>query len=306
VREKQLLYLKDQDGKEHYYIFQDDEYEILRYKRYYDIIEEKNVIKKNEFFKGQLVLYLGQCADLKDKIYRSSYKTKSLVNLFNEYSSCIGGQPDYIKKNDKISLVPGVIAGGTLSTLKFTGESAYYHYLVMTDFSSSVNVSLGGSLDLILPRNQGKWSIYNDLLYTNYTVDGNYSYTDYSGLKQYNVYSSIGMGYLKWTFMGRFRFQAGKTMIFMNGGFTLARAITERNYRKAESWWYDEYNVKEDIALAYPRYFEQGLAGGLGVQYKNFCLEFRYERTNGISDYQSLKSRISKYYALLSYRFEKK
>ena len=61
-------------------------------------------------------------------------------------------------------------------------------------------------------------------------------------------------------------------------------------------------NPPGEPILQFFRYYEQGLMFGFGCEYKRWSGELRYETSNGISDYTSLKSPVHTEYILVGYK----
>lgn len=91
--EKSLLYLKDQDGKNHFYIF-DEMYTPLLFKQYIQSVYMphyygyKRVVYSNASYKTQIALYLNKCADIQEKMKHLKYEADPLIKLFTYYSEC--------------------------------------------------------------------------------------------------------------------------------------------------------------------------------------------------------------------------
>jgi len=103
--------------------------------------------------------------------------------------------------------------------------------------------------------------------------------------------------------MVRFKYPVGKFFIFINGGITNGIAVSEKNYLKEETRFYSTITFKEGKALDNVWIYEFGLIGGLGIRFKMFSIEARYERGNGFSDYVSVRSSTNRFYFLMGWKF---
>jgi hypothetical protein len=298
--EKSLFYYKNSNGRENFYIKQDTEFDLLVYKRYIKRQDGKPVITEYRKYLGQLTLYLNDCGTIKSKLDNVSYNQKSLIELFQYYYKCSQSDISFQKKTEKIHTEIGVLAGVSLTSLEF--HSGAYAYLVEAGYNPSINFSSGIFFDLILPRNQGKWSFNNEILFSKYKAMG--SYKEYESENNYAITTTeIGYSYFKINNLVRFKYPIGHLFLFINGGVSSGFAINEINYKKIQSKYYTTESVVEELALNDTRIYEQGYILGTGLKYGKLSFELRYEKGNGMSEYISLNSSTKRYYFLLGYKF---
>lgn len=298
--EKSLYLYRSKLGKEQYYIGRDSSYDLLVYKKYLKDQEGKSVIVENRRYIGQLILYLKDCSTIQQKLQNTTYQQNSLEKLFLSYYDCTHSEFEFHKKTEKVNLEFGVLAGMSLTSLKF--KSASYVYLSSAKYQPSIDYSTGFFLDIILPRNNGRWSIYNELLLSSYEVSGQYEI--YEHASNYTiVQTSFGYCYLKMNNMVRIKFPVRKTFLYFNAGISSGIALVEKNYTKVESVLFTQNRITEGKALDKTRKFEIGVLGGIGVRVKRFSCEMRYEYASGMSDYNALVSSTNRLYLLLGFRF---
>lgn len=305
--EKSLYVYKNKDGRENYYIKKASGYELLIYNRYFvllnkhfEIGKRKRVIAENKKYLNQLALYLGDCKSIQSLLQSTTYDQKRLIKLFQDYYECTSSCLYFQKKPDRIRIETGILAGTSVTTLDFRSEN--HEFLVNAAYSPSVNFSSGLFFNLIFPRNQGKWSVYNELLYTSFRVED--VFEDFKHEDLYTITTTeLGYSYLKLNNMIRFRYPTGSFLLFLNGGITNGFAVSETNYKRAESKYYNEDRIKEGRALDDTRKYEQGYLIGTGAKYNRLSVEFRYEKGSGMSEYLNLKSAVNRYYLLVGYRF---
>lgn len=297
---KELYYYKNEDGKENFYIKKGADFELLIYKKYLKTHNGKNVIVENKNYLGQLILYLEDCSDIQTKISGTLYKQKSLNSLFQYYYECSQNDISFQQKRKKHNQL-GFLIGSSLTSLKFSSKN--FSYLINTDYSQSTSISTGLFFDLILPSNQGKWSINNELLFSTYHVKG-----EYEEFENENDYSMIatefGYSYLKINNLLRFKYPLGHTFLYFNAGMSNGFAISVTNYKKEETKYYSRETLVEEPAIDKTRKYEQGYLLGIGIKYNKFSFEIRYEKGNGMSGYKTLVSATNRYYFLLGYRFK--
>lgn len=297
---KSLYFYKNPEGRDNFYIKQETGLELLVYKRYLKQQDGKLVSVENRNYLGQLALYLNDCETINSKLENTSYELTSLIKLFQYYYNCSPSDISFHRKTDRIRSESGLLTGVSLTSLQLLSDE--FPYLVYADYNPSVNLSAGFFLDLILPRDQGKWSIYNELLLTTYKVSG--SYEEFVTENDYTITTTeIGYSYLNINNLVRFKYPVGQCYLFLNGGISNGFAVSESNYKKEESKFYTTSKVDEGLAINDTRKFEQGYVFGTGFRYDRFSFEIRYEMRNGMSKYVTLNSSTKRYYLQLSYRF---
>lgn len=302
---KSLFYFRNNYGNENFYIRQNTQYELLVYKKYLKKREGKNVITENNKYLGQLTIYLSDCVSIQSKIRITKYDEKSLKKLFQYYHECTQSEILYQKDENKIVTDIGILAGVSISFLDFKCDEYIfdaYEYLVNANYSQSNNFTAGMFFDVILHGNQGKWSIYNELLYTTYGF--HYRYDDFEDENRYTITTTeIGYSYIKINNFMRFKYPIGSFYLFLNAGISNGFAIKVINYKHEEIKFYTTEKIVEGNAIDDTRNHEQGYIFGSGIKYKNYSLEMRYEKGNGMSTLQTLNSSTRRYYLLFGYSF---
>lgn len=297
---KSLYYYKNNLGIENFYIRENNIVQLLAYKKYRKSIDSKIAVAENRGYVGQLSTYLKNCSPGTDAIRKTAYDNPDLIKLFEAYYNCKGSSPFYLSTKEKMQPEFGFIAGTSISTLVFTGEE--FDYLVNTNYSNSVNFSGGLSLNIVIPRSLGRWSIYNELLFTSYKVTG--SNIEEIREDYYNEHvSTIARSYLKLNNLIRYKYPLGENFIFINIGISNGFAISESGDFVYQQVFFDQVRPLTSYALENTRSYEQGLIGGMGFQMKRFSIDLRYEKGNGISDVSNLKSSSKRIYFLVGYRF---
>jgi hypothetical protein len=294
------LYLYNTDaGRELFYILQDTTFNMLIYKRYLSDIETSD-IKENKKYLSQLAVYLKDCPTIQQNFKSLQYSRKSLEKLFLTYYDCVEKPLTFQKKQEKLKAEFGAIAGLTLNNLAFGGEESID--LTKLDFKTDVSYSIGTYINLVLARNQGKWSLYNELAFSPYKVENYSEY--YVSENEYTYYTTtLGYSYLKLNTMVRFSYPFGKTSVFINAGMSNGYALSETNQINVEKKFYSSETNEDFPVLAVTRLYEQGIIAGLGGKYDKFSFEFRFERGNGMSAMMNLDSKTTRYLFLLGYKF---
>jgi hypothetical protein len=299
--EKSLLGMKS-SGKQNYYIKEDDNYILLIYKWYQTEQNGKAMKAENRTYRRQLATYLGDCRAMTKSIESSSYSSKSLENIFLTYYACKNDIPTYVQVREKVATEIGVLAGASSTILTFENSRAVQD-IMNYNFASTTGVSLGVSLNIILPRNNRKWSFYNELMYSSYLAEG--GFREVSDENDFRVVEgSLGYGYLKLNNMVRFSYPLGGIRLFVNGGMSNGLALSEINQNSTFTKFYSSESTKQGKVLSETRTYEQGYLLGAGATAGRLSGELRYERGNGMSVFPLLNSRVERFSVLVTFRLK--
>lgn len=298
--EKSLYYYNNNYRIINFYIKQNSDFEYLEYRKYKINKAGRKIIKEENKYIGQLTYYLNDCPTIQTKLKNVKYSKKSLERLFQYYYNCKNSDVKFQKKTEKVSVEGGILAGVSITNFDF--ESEVDKVLNNTKYSSSPNFSAALFMEIILQRNLRKWSLYNEIMYTSYNLDG--TYTEYTNENDFRItYTNLGFSYLKLINMIRFKYPFRRSFIFINAGITNGFAFNETNYKTEEMKYYTIARSQEGVVLEDFRKNEQGFLAGIGTKKNRYSIEFRYEIGNGMSEYSLLKSTTSRYYFLLGFRF---
>ncbi|WP_134088737.1 hypothetical protein [Olivibacter sp. XZL3] len=291
---KSLYFLKNREGQSFFFIKQGDQYVWLGYKRYRKQENGKNLIASNNLYIHQLQQYLNDCKDLILLISQTSYKTSSLNKLFNSYYTCTTDSANYTLPQEKMKTEFGLLMGVSTASFNFTSTQSFY---LSGRHRGSTNLLGGIFLDLGLPRNFNRWSIYNELVVTSYTVEGSLTANQY---QRHDVV--FGQTQLKLTNLLRYKLSSfAEGGFYLNVGMANAFGIAEKNERITHRQYLSDA-VTYDKALEIMRKYEQALVLGCGTNYKRFSLQARVDFGNGFSDYSSFKVSSTRYSLLFGYR----
>jgi hypothetical protein len=244
---------------------------------------------------------------MQTKINNAVYEQKSLENIFDDYYKCAKTKPAYKynkeELNIKLKLDFGMLAGFSSTKLLMSSSDEYtYRYIIGPEYKASTNFSGGLLFDVVLARNQRRWSIYNELLYSSFSVAQHFE-----EITNENIFTlidtKIAYSYLNWNSLLRYKyFVKNDWFMFVNTGISFGRAIAGSNSITIDKT-INEYNTHTEEQLFNASKSEVGVLAGLGGGYKKFAFEARYERGNGISDINLIRSRTNRMYFLLGYRF---
>lgn len=306
---KGLYYYKNNNGRENFYVNKDGLFELLVYKKY--LIKQvtpistftKFSIFTRKDYMGQLNEYFNDCPAIRPKIESTPYAQKGLIKLFQDYYKCSSSESGFQRKAERVHLNIGALSGASLTKLKFNSDDADFDYLENTNYKLSTNFSGGLFFDLIMPRNQGRLSFNNELLFSMYKTSGQYEFIDYNNTNK-KLTSEFGYSYVKINNLLRYRFLFGKLALFINGGISTGIRLSETQYVKKEfTTTYTGTTVYEGPPLLQTKSFEQGLLMGAGIESKKLSFEARLEKGDGMINVPSINAWATRYYFLIGYRF---
>lgn len=281
--EKSLYYHKNSIGKDNFYIRRDDGLELLAQKKYNREHNGNLLAVENAKFRGQLKVYLNECERIGNSNSKLAYDRKSLLNLFVDYYDCTGNQTTFKQTTERLVPKFGVIVGISSTSLSISGATGSPLYDM--DMSTSLDPVFGLQLDLILPRNNGSWSIYNEVLHTSYKIKGS---VEYQGL----LYRSrLEYSYIQINNMIRYRMQKEKLNILFSAGMSNGFSYNETNLL-------NEFQRFIDY-----RTHEQGLIFGTGLEMNKSRVEIRYQTGNGISNITNVGTKTQRIFLLVGYTF---
>jgi len=265
IQGKKSLYFYLNDlGNEHFFIKNDSAFELLIYKKY---LTFQNTIIENKKFRGQLIIYLNDGKTLHLKFERLEYRRNSLSKLIRSYYDGTGSKIEFQKKAEKAIPEFGALAG-----ISFIPEISSSSLNSSQHTNSSVNMAVGLSLNIILPRTQRKLSIYNELIYAPCNVImHNYQYID--GYQHTITDSDTKHIMFFLNNMIRFQYPVKKAFIFSDFGISTAYSVQKVNYVREEKVFHSIITITENYN--YPNSTGMGYAFtyGLGLRYKEFSFE---------------------------------
>jgi hypothetical protein len=309
-----LYHTTNQRGKnEQLYIRKDGQWELLIYKKYIrkqTVDSQRNTqefVTSNNRYIRQLASYLKECPTIQKKMGGLRYGGASLERLFHAYYQCTTAAPAYEKKTDKQLLEFGVLAGGVQTSIKFkVADGTRYSPFSRTSFSNDFTFTGGLFLDIVRARNNRKWSLNNELIYTSFESETtNYTQipTDFS-----HLYTRINLeySYLKLNTMVRFKYPIGTTYLFANVGISNGLMLSGSDHKTDVRQVSGTATEVESKAFNNgTESYELGFLAGFGVRYQRYAFETRYERTQGMINYIGMGARLSKVAFLLSFRLTK-
>jgi len=300
---KALFYCMNSKGIENLYIKKDGAYELLIYKKYLVRQGTTSYVREKKDYIGQMNIYFSDCPGIRGKIESTVYTMNSLLKLFKEYASCTSSETSFQRKADGVRFEIGPVAGVSLTTLEFDSDHGTFDFLENSNFRVSTSFTGGVFFDLVIPRNQGRLSIDNELLYSSLKTDGYSEYIDGNNAEK-KFTTELEYSYLKIINMLRYKIPVGSNYIFLNGGITNGFRLSEyQNVKKEVTTSYSGTTVTEGIPLLNTSKFEQGMVAGAGIRVKKLSFEARMEIGEGIISFPVINSQATRYYFIIGYRF---
>ncbi len=302
LRGSRSLHLyRNKNGRENFYIGQGGDFELLAYKKYLRKQDGVSKISEIRKYRNQLIRYLSDCPDLLPEIQGLDYDQRSLIRLFRQYyETCAPTEVVLAEEADRFRVDFGALVGISVTSLSFDSDN--FAYLTEAGYSNSIDFAGGLFVDFVLPRNQGRWSIYNELLYTSYRVNGRYE--EVMNAEAFTVTDTeFGYAYLKLNNLLRFRQPVGNLLLFLNAGVSNGFALNPTNFRRDEITFFSTERFTEGPAIEQARRYEQGFLLGAGLLVDKASLEFRFERGSGMARFEGVGSSTKKFLLLAGYRF---
>jgi len=297
-----LYYLKDAEEKVHFFLEKDTVLEALILKQYLDEYDNFRV-RVSEKYKGQLAYHWQDCPSVAKKAFKAEYSRSSLTRLFEAYNSCMTGDTEesrFVRKKERIKAKFSVLGGYHFTSLKFrTDNEPYFQDISFNKYNKG---TWGAGLHLVLPRQQQSWSLVNELLYTSYQFGGSVLY-DINEDQSARHSLTFDFSHLKAFSLLRYEVPSQSVRFFVNLGVSNAWAIRSANHLITERRFFSTITTDQTIPFDPPRKYEQGLVVGMGLRFRHFFAETRYERTNGMSPISTISSKIKTFYLLAGWRF---
>ena len=302
---KSLYLYKDKFDKDNFYKYDHLQYELLEFKTYLKRNEAGNdFLQQNNRYIGQLLLYFQDCPGIDSKLKDITYKIKSLQNIYQYYYSKMTNKTHFSRTSEKIHAEFGAVGGLSMIDLKFSSSTSNssFDYLTKATFDKKMSFAGGVFMNLVFPRNNGKWSLYNELYCCSDVTTS--LYTDYHSEQYYQKHDmKIGSYYLKINNMIRYKYPIKSFFCFLNAGFSNGYAFKEVNSDIDEDRIDSSVEILNKKVLDDTTKYEQALLLGLGIINKKLSVELRYEGGTGMSLYPLLASNAHRFNLLFGYKF---
>jgi hypothetical protein len=295
-------YQDDKVFKDHFLIETTDGKATDLVNKHYYLNDSKTTVAYSQEYKRQLMLLLASPSIPASRIDAIAYKRKHILPLVKDYNATVATVSSiYEYKEEKAVFKFGVVAGANLTSLKFDGNLNYLNEL---KFDRSIGVNAGIMMNIILPGTHKRWSVYNELLYSAYSMESTnepYVYHDSKNSYRTLTQASIDISYLKLFTAARYQIP-GRLTPYVQLGVVNGYAFKNTTSADYETYFYSMISKESKTPFIEFRKYEQSLFGGVGAIVHKVGVELRYEIGNGFSS-RGLGSKANYAYVLLNYTF---
>jgi len=289
-----LYYLKDRNEREHFLLQKNGGSIVeLYYKKYLYISDNGTFTGDVPTYKGQLIQSLSDCEAITSTMATLAldYSAKDLSSLIKDYDKCVGSAIIYAETKEKWKFKISPEVGVNVSKLssKSSDKSLILNGWI---FGPELGYVAGIGFDAIIPRNRGKWSIYNEAMVRNFKST-NSDYKPPLEVKFDVIYFKIASTI-------RYHFVNGEVHPFLEVGMTNAFALKDSD---PANFNYTNYNANDYSFVGAFRKYEQGVTTGFGAIYKSFSFQSLLEISNGMSQITGLKTIFKTGYFEVGYIF---
>lgn len=296
--EKSLYRHMTKSGFENFYIKQGNEITLLEYKKYKKYIQGKLVVKEIKNYANQLNAYLDHCKQIGKSLNNLKYNNKDLDKLFEDYYDlCSSETVNFSKGVLSMKYNLGFFGGITNTKVQFA--SVFFNYLTEVDFDVSRDYTAGIYFELVFPKYRQKWSMNNEILFTNFEINGEYIDVENENVS-FTTRSKFAYTHVKLMSMIRYKYEIGSSRFFVDTGISNGLIVQEKeNEKNEEINVYAEQRFRDGKGIEVIRKPEFGVLVGLGYGINRFSLECRYEIATGFSGIRDLAARTNRLYVLL-------
>lgn len=286
--EASLYFYGESNLKRYFYTIAHSLPKQLIYKKY---IGESGFgdVKTNLRYQNQLWTDLRIEGATMNSVTSTSYKLSSLEKYFIKYSEVKGNSYEKYSstlKGDGIDFNIKISPGLSYTSLSIWADQSAANVSRDIDFGYNLNYKLGIELEIVLPFNKNKWSIFLDPKYKKYAAENEIQLKlrPVEPVKVVINTLEIGLGLRHYFFLG------DKSKIYIN-----ASLIYDINFNSSKIEYPDKDLEIIDRTLSY-------LAVGIGYIYDNrYSIEFRRDPDRKIFSYVLWGSEINSYSLTFGY-----
>jgi hypothetical protein len=268
------------DQKVHFYVERGGEPEELLYYRKFREEAGRRVLSDSAVYRNQLVRFVSDCAHVLRELDELRFTRDDLKKMTAEYNECVSpGSNRFVRREKRIGIETGVVLGMVRSQLR----------VYESDFAASTTMAAGLSVTLRQARNRQRFSFRGELLWVRYRAD----------YHRDGRLFRVEPDYLKLAALVRYTRPAGPVRPYVEAGLTSGWAV---RYDSVVPVPQSQFEFDLGNAISEVRRLEQGVAVGIGVEFGNFDLLVRGERSNGFSDFQGIPTPVQYLSVYLGYR----
>ncbi|MBO9152432.1 outer membrane beta-barrel protein [Chitinophaga sp. GCM10012297] len=289
-----LLVYADRNSREHFAVVEKDSVTQLVKKVVYVHDQDSPDYSKlmtHYFYRQQLANIAGKCV-AQQKVLRLDYSEKDIRKILQQYVTCrYPGEQVTLRKEDRQTKATfGVMAGGSMNFIRFTGD----HPLARGKYDPTFSPVAGIFLDIPISRNRQKFSWNNEVVYTSRPMSSSFMR---SGL---HYEADIDLQYIQIQTLVKYTYPKGKLRPYANVGVAGAISIGGKDElrRIVEN---SSFTPEPEKALDGGREFFLPVLTGVGVRYEKLHAELRYTFPHNISPFLALNSHVMSLQLLVRY-----
>lgn len=261
---KKLLFYMDESSNEHLYII--------------DKLNNFVYLDKNEqntnYYKTILTEYLKDCSTIKNELKQLYYSKDDILRIFSSYEYCL--QPTE-SKTYQVPAEIGVLVGASLSNVNF--QSTSHPEYTETDYTNSIKPVFGFSFNYYFRGSKKQFSVYNELSYNAFKVEGDYHKETISSYSIKDYHLMMNVGYLKHSLQGRYYFK-NQQNLYLSLGLTDIYPIHHDSSKEIVTELFGIITQTEETAFdELEKKYEIGFNAGFGYAVNNFYLDLRVDYT---------------------------
>jgi hypothetical protein len=306
-----LLSLRGKDDAEHLYLRKGSQpLQELIQRTEETFVNDTRYLRNTNEFQRTLAASMQDCPVVQPSLTKLRYSVGSLAAVVRQYNACVGGSPATTSNPDEKNAGQFMlIVGGQASRLDIRRLNA--------DRSNSIRgkaqPTIGIAAHVALARLNPHLAVRLEALYSPLVVyKTEYDYKAANDVYTTHYQMEVKQSSIRIPLFLRYTFPSKRVQPFIQAGVSgniLLQLKNQERTRFADRPAFPEYTAWRPI-VEKPRQFEQGLLGGLGLNFvqasgRNLSAEVRYERTNGFSDNVGTPTRMRFYSVLLSYSLTK-
>jgi hypothetical protein len=251
-----------------------------------EYINNSRVLKRSNKHIAVLNMLMADCGEIRKKIQNVTLTERSLTRIVIDYNRCKGSSSTVVKeKLPSVDVSVGIVGGLAISSVDFSSSDQNTHYHLLGEFDKPTSPVVGLSFDFLLPKVSERFSLSTAIMYTSATYSRHFERTYFSSseksdvkIKASTVFVPLGVCYTFPTKGLRPFLSFGTTFVFFQN--------SSSSWIKEDTQNGEVYTTEGDAVDFKSNAL--GLWGSAGVvksisKKLDASLEFRYERTNGIS-----------------------
>ena len=228
----------------------------------------------NNSFRGQLYEIMKPEINDVNRFKNLKYDKDALIKLFIEYDGTNGEKgKDVTASHNRTSFNIKITPGVNFASL--SAAQTEEELVTTIDFDSKPVFTIGAELEMVLPVNNGKWSVFANPNYQSYNNDG--LVISKYGNQQWKAdykFLEIPLGLRHYMYLSK------KSRLFLNLAYVVAVNLGDSKI------YLDHKSSFGDYALSAAISKSSNFAAGAGFSYGRYSIEVRYSfKRNLLSDY---------------------